>query len=217
MGQKANPIVLRLGITRDYDSAWFADKNYSVLLMEDMKIRKFLEERLKKAGISKIKIRRKSDIVDADVYTARPGLIIGKEGAEIAKLQAESNKIIGKTLRINVIEEKNIERNAQLVANAVAAQLEKRMSFRRVIKLNVQKMMRAGAKGAYVRCAGRLGGTEIARSESYREGKIPRSTFRADIDYAFAIASTTHGVIGVTVMVYTGDVVKPKKEEVVTV
>ena len=213
MGQKANPIALRLGIIRDWDSTWFAGKEYRDFVLEDVKVREFLKKELKKGGIASIKIKRKSGIVEADVYAAKPGVIIGKGGSDIANLQGALAKLVDKKARINIIEEKYPEINAQLISDLVAAQLIKRMPFRRVMKFNVQKAMKAGAKGVFIKCAGRLGGAEIARTENYREGKIPRNTFRADIDYAFTEAFTTFGIIGVTVLVYRGEIIGKKSKK----
>lgn len=207
MGQKANPIVLRLGINRDCDSTWFSTAIYAELLLEDVKIRKYLNKELMRAGISKINIRRRAEAVEVDVYAARPGTISGK-GGDTTYLKEELEKDSKKKFVINIVEEKSPESNPKLLGEFVAGQLEKRIPFRRAMKMAVQRALRAGAQGVMIYCAGRLGGAEIARTEWYREGKIPRHTFRADVDYAFTEAFTTYGKIGVKVLVYNGEVTR---------
>ncbi len=207
MGHKANPIVLRLGINRECDSTWFSNANYGVLLLEDVKIRKYLNKELQRAGVSKILIRRRAETVEVDVYAARPGTISGK-GGDTTYLREELEKDSKKKFVINIVEEKNPESNPKLLGEFVAGQLEKRIPFRRAMKMAVQRALRAGAQGVMIYCAGRLGGAEIARTEWYREGKVPRHTFRADVDYAFTEAFTTYGKIGVKVFVYNGEVTR---------
>lgn len=207
MGQKANPNCLRLGIIRDWESTWFSQKEYGVLLFEDFNLRKILKTELGKAGVSKIQINRKANSTEANVSVARPGLILGKSNAvDMGLLHEELLKQFGKKIKINVLEEKAADLSSRLLGEWITSQLEKRVPFRRVMKMAVQKSLKSGAKGVKVCCSGRLGGAEIARVEWYREGKIPLHTFRADIDYAFSEALTTYGKIGVKVWVYKGDV-----------
>ena len=214
MGQKVNPHGLRVGVIKDWDSKWYAEDKFADYLVEDHKIRTFLKKKLYSAGVSKIEIERASDRVKIIIYTAKPGVVIGKGGAGIEALKAKLAKIVaGKNILINIVEVKNAEANAQLVAENIAAQLEKRVSFRRAMKQSIQRAMKLGAKGVKTACSGRLGGAEIARTEQYHEGTIPLQTLRADIDYGFAEADTTYGKIGVKVWVYNGEVLPTKKVE----
>lgn len=208
MGQKANPNGLRLGIVRDWDAKWFSDRNYSGLLVEDHKIRTFLKKELFKGGVSRVTVNRKAELTEANVYIARPGVIFGKNSPDTSYLSEAIRVLVGKSVRINLVEEKNVELSSKLVSEWVTFQLEKRVPFRRVMKMAVQKSLKAGALGVKVMCAGRLGGAEIARSEWYREGKVPLHTLRADIDYAISEAYTTYGKIGVKVWIYKGDVLE---------
>ena len=213
MGQKVSPKGLRVGIIEDWESFWFADdQNFSRLLKEDVELRKYLKNQLYKAGISKIKIGRKANQIEIDLYTAKPGLIIGKGGKEVAAIREELIKKAGKQVQLNVHEEKNPETCAVLLAENVAQQLERRIGFRRVMKQIVSRTLRAGAKGVKVMVGGRLDGSEIARSEKYHAGRVPLQTLRANIDYGFAEAMTIYGKIGVKVWVYKGDVL-PAKEK----
>ena len=204
MGQKVHPIGLRLGIIKTWDSRWFAKKNYATLLHEDIKIRKIVKERLTHAGVSKIEIERAGQKAKINIHTARPGIIIGKKGAEIDKLMKSLQDMTGKEVFINILEVRKPEIDAQLVAENIALQLERRVSFRRAMKRSVLSAMRFGAEGIKVMAAGRLAGHEIARSEWYREGRVPLHTLRADIEYGLAEAKTTYGVIGVKVWVFRG-------------
>ena len=207
MGQKVNPHGLRVGIIKDWDSRWYADnKEFADFLIEDHEIREFLKKKLYSAGISKIEIERASDRIKVIIFTAKPGVIIGKGGADIEKLKADLAKLTDKKLVVDIKEIKRPDREAQLVAENIAQQLEKRIGFRRAIKNAIGRAMRMGARGIKVKCGGRLGGAEIARSECYHEGTIPLQTIRADIDYGFAEASTTYGRIGIKVWIYKGEV-----------
>ncbi|GAQ95826.1 small subunit ribosomal protein S3 [Thermodesulfovibrio aggregans] len=206
MGQKTNPIGNRLGIIRTWESRWFAKKGYADQLIEDLKLRKMLKEKLYHAGISRIEIERVGEKIKVLIFAARPGIIIGKKGAEVEKLKKEVEEITGKQATIDVQEVRRPELDAQLVAENIALQIEKRVAYRRAMKRAVASSMRFGAKGIKVSCAGRLAGAEIARTEWYREGRVPLSTFRADIDYGFAEAKTTYGVIGVKVWIFKGEV-----------
>ena len=207
MGQKVNPNGLRVGVIKNWDSRWFAkDAQFGDLLVEDYNIRKVLKKKLYDAGVAAIEIERTTKEVKIILQVARPGLVIGKGGELIEKLQAEMAKMIGKPTKISIIELKNPDTNAQLVAENIAAQLEKRISFRRAMKQSMGRAMRMGAKGIKTCCSGRLGGAEIARTEHYHEGTIPLQTLRADIDYGFAEANTTYGKIGVKVWIYKGEV-----------
>ena len=218
MGQKVNPHGLRVGVIKDWDSRWYADADFADYLVEDYNIRTFLKKKLYSAGVSKIEIERASDRVKIIIYTAKPGIVIGKGGSEIEKLRAQCEKMLGKPVAINIVEVKAPELDAQLVAESIAQQLEKRISFRRAMKMSIGNAMRRGAKGIKVMCSGRLGGAEIARSEQYHEGTIPLQTLRADIDYGFAEANTTYGKVGVKVWLYKGEVLnevksrKPRRE-----
>ncbi len=212
MGQKMHPHGLRVGIIKDWDSKWYADsKHFSEYLIEDYKIRELLKKKLFASGISKIEIERTAKFVRVNVYTAKPGLVIGKGGNLAESLKQELQKMINKDVNLNIIEVKNVDLDAQLVAENIAAQLEKRISFRRAMKQCMQKTMRAGALGIKTSVSGRLGGADMARTEFYKEGTIPLQTLRADIDYGFAEADTTYGKIGVKVWIYKGEVLGTKK------
>ncbi len=206
MGQKAHPIGNRLGIVKTWDSRWFAGKGYRDQLIEDLSIRKTLKERLFHAGVPKIEIERAGQNIRIIIHTARPGIIIGKKGSEVEKLRKDLKEMIGKDVSIDIKEIRKPEIDAQLVAENVALQLEKRVAFRRAMKKSVASALRFGTLGVKISCSGRLAGAEIARSEWYREGRVPLHTFRADIDYGFAKARTTYGVIGVKVWMYHGDI-----------
>jgi len=206
LGQKTNPIGNRLGIIRTWESRWFAKKGYADQLIEDLKLRKMLKDKLYHAGISKIEIERVGEKVRVLIFAARPGIIIGKKGAEVERLKKEVEEKTGKQANIEIKEVRRPELDAQLVAENVALQIEKRVAYRRAMKRAVASSMRFGAKGIKVSCAGRLAGAEIARTEWYREGRVPLSTFRADIDYGFAEAKTTYGIIGVKVWIFKGEV-----------
>ena len=214
MGQKVSPHGLRVGIIKDWSSTWYANKqDYSNNLVEDYNIRTYLKNLLKPAGIYKIQIARKGNKVLVDIYAAKPGMIIGKGGAAIEEIKAKLNKKIGKDISLNIVEVKDVDLAAQLVAENIALQLEKRISFRKAMKQAIQKTMKAGALGIKTAVSGRLGGAEIARTEYYHEGTIPLQTLRADIDYGFAEAKTTYGIIGVKVWIYKGEVLPAKKTE----
>jgi len=206
MGQKTNPIGLRLGIIRGWDSYWYGGKNFSKKLVEDDKIRKYLNARLTKAGVSKIMIERTLKLVTVTINTARPGIIIGKGGQEVDKLKEELKKLTGKEVQINISEIKRPELDAQIVATNIAKQIEGRISFRRAIKTSIASSMRLGAEGIKVLISGRLGGAEMARAEQYKEGRIPLHTLRADIDYALVEAHTTYGRIGIKVWIFKGEI-----------
>ena len=212
MGQKGNPHGLRVGIIKDWNSKWYADKEFADYLVEDHKIRTFLKKKLYAAGVSKVEIERASDRVKVTVYTAKPGVVIGKGGAEIEKVKAETQKLTDKKLVIDIKEIKRPDEDAQLVAENIAQQLENRVSFRRAMKSCISRTMKMnGVQGIKTTCSGRLGGADIARSESYNEGTIPLQTLRADIDYGFAEADTTYGKVGVKVYIYKGEVLPQKK------
>ena len=214
MGQKVHPTGVRVGIIKDWNAKWYADsKNFADYLVEDQKIRKFLKKKLYTAGISKIEIERTAKFVKVNVFTAKPGIIIGKGGAGAETLKAEVTKLIGKDVNINIVEVKAIDTDAQLVAENIAAQLERRISFRKAMKQCMQKAMKSGALGIKTAVSGRLGGADMARTEFYKEGTIPLQTLRADIDYGFAEADTTYGKIGVKVWIYKGEVLPAKKVE----
>lgn len=216
MGQKVHPIGLRLGIIKTWDSRWFSQKNYATLLHEDLKIRKIVKERLMHAGVSKIEIERAGQKAKINIHTARPGIIIGKKGAEVDKLKKDLETMTGKQMYINIQEIRRPELDAQLVAENIALQLERRIAFRRAMKKSVTSALRLGAQGIKIMCAGRLAGGEIARTEWYREGRVPLHTLRADIQYGFFEAKTTMGQIGVKVWIYRGDVLQvPKPTAVV--
>jgi small subunit ribosomal protein S3 len=214
MGQKVHPTGVRVGIIKDWNAKWYADsKNFADYLVEDQKIRKFLKKKLYTAGISKIEIERTAKFIKVNVFTAKPGIIIGKGGAGAETLKAEVAKLIGKDVNINIVEVKAIDTDAQLVAENIAAQLERRISFRKAMKQCMQKAMKSGALGIKTAVSGRLGGADMARTEFYKEGTIPLQTLRADIDYGFAEAHTTFGVIGVKCWTYKGEVIgAPKKK-----
>mgnify|MGYP001353128868 CR=1 FL=1 len=206
MGQKANAIGLRLGINKSWDSRWFAEKNYSRLLQEDLMLRKFLLKRLSLAGVSKILIERPAKLAKITVYTARPGVIIGKKGSDIEKLRMDIVKMVGGDASLNIVEIKKPEIDSKLVADNIAQQLERRIAFRRAMKRAVQSAIRLGALGIRVNCSGRLGGAEIARMEWYREGRVPLHTLRANIDYGVARANTTYGICGIKVWIFKGEI-----------
>ena len=207
MGQKVNPHGLRVGVIKDWDSRWYArEDKVGELVVEDYNIRKYLKNKLFSAGIAKVEIERSNAKVKVNIHCARPGVVIGKGGADIEVLRKEIEKMIGKSVNINIIEIRSPDLNAQLVAENIAAQLEKRISFRRAMKKAMQQATRLGAKGIKCTCSGRLGGAEIARSESYHEGTIPLQTLRADIEYGFAEANTTYGKVGCKVWIYKGEV-----------
>ena len=206
MGQKVNPIGLRLGINRTWDSRWYAGSNYADLLHNDFKLRSYLEERLKQAGVSKIIIERPAGKARVTIHTARPGVVIGKKGADIEKLRLDLQKRTGGDVALNIVEIRKPELDAKLVAENIAQQLERRVAFRRAMKRAVQSAMRMGAEGIRINCAGRLGGAEIARTEWYREGRVPLHTLRADIDYGIAKGYTTYGVCGIKVWIFKGEV-----------
>ena len=214
MGQKVHPTGVRVGIIKDWNSKWYADsKNFADYLVEDQKIRKFLKKKLYLAGISKIEIERTAKAIKINLHTAKPGLVIGKGGNLAETLKAEIEKMINKQVNLNIVEVKDVDTNAQLVAENIAGQLERRISFRRAMKQCMQKSMKAGALGIKTAVSGRLGGADMARTEFYKEGNIPLQTLRADIDYGFAEADTTYGKIGVKVWIYKGEVLPEKKME----
>ena len=214
MGQKVNPHGLRVGVIKDWDSRWYAEgRDFADNLVEDYNIRKFLKKKLEPAGISKIEIERTADRVRVIIYTAKPGVVIGRGGAEIDKLKAEVQKYTKNKLFVDIKEIKRPDRDAQLVAENIAQQLENRASFRRALKQAMQRTMKAGALGIKAAVSGRLGGADIARSEFYSEGTIPLQTLRADIDYGFAEADTTYGKLGIKVWIYKGEVLPEKKKE----
>lgn len=206
MGQKVNPIGLRLNIIRTWDSIWYADRDYAKKFLEDQSLRKFLKKRLFHAGISKIQIARTGDKLRIKLHTARPGIVIGKKGAEIEVLKAEIDKLTGKECVLDIQEVRRPEADAQLVAENIALQLERRVAFRRAMKKSVNMALKFGAKGVKIACSGRLGGAEIARQEWVREGRVPLHTLRADVDYGMAEANTTYGKIGVKVWIFKGEV-----------
>ncbi|MCI7180263.1 MAG: 30S ribosomal protein S3 [Schaedlerella sp.] len=210
MGQKVNPHGLRVGVIKDWDSKWYAEKDFADNLVEDNQIRKFLKKRLYSAGVSKIEIERASERVKVTVYTAKPGVVIGKGGAEIEKVKAELAKYTTKKLVVDIKEIKKPDKDAQLVAENIAQQLENRISFRRAMKSCMSRTMKSGALGVKTAVAGRLGGADMARTEFYSEGTIPLQTLRADIDYGFAEADTTYGKVGVKVWIYKGEVLPTK-------
>ena len=206
MGQKVNPIGMRLGVNRTWDSRWYADENYGNLLHEDLRIRKLLNERLAQAGVSRIVIERPAKKARVTIHTARPGIVIGRKGADIEKLKAEIQKITGSEVHLNIIEIRKPEVDARLVAENIAQQLERRVSIRRAVKRAVQSAQRLGAEGIRINCSGRLGGAEIARLVWYREGRVPLHTLRANIDYGVATAKTSYGTCGVKVWIYKGEI-----------
>lgn len=206
MGQKVHPVGFRLGITKTWESNWFARRGYGDLLHEDIRIRDYIKEKLFHAGIARIEIERAAKRVKINIHTARPGIIIGRKGAEVDKLKAELEGMTKKQVFVNIIEIRRAELDAQLVAENVALQLERRIAFRRAMKKAVTSAMRLGAKGIRITCSGRLGGAEMARTEWYREGRVPLHTLRADIDYGAAVARTTYGAIGVKVWIFRGEI-----------
>ncbi len=213
MGQKVNPHGLRVGVIKSWDSRWYAnDKDFGDTLVEDYKLRKMLKKQLNLAGVPKIEIERDASKVRIHIHCAKPGMVIGKGGSEIEKLRLQCEKFLGKPVAINIVEVKNPDMNAQLVAENIAVQLEKRISYRRAMKQAIGRAMKCGAKGIKTQCSGRLGGAEIARSEQYHEGTIPLQTLRADIDYGFAEANTTYGKVGVKVWLYKGEVLQDNRK-----
>lgn len=212
MGQKVNPIGLRIGVIRDWESKWFAGKEYSTLLHEDIKIREYVSKRLNDASVSKIEIERAANRVNVTIHTAKPGMVIGKGGTEVEALRKALNQLTGKRVHINILEIKRADLDAKLVAENIARQLENRISFRRAQKQTIQRAMRAGAQGIKTQVSGRLGGADIARAEHYSEGTVPLHTLRADIDYGTAEADTTYGKLGVKVWIYRGEVLPTKKK-----
>lgn len=213
MGQKVNPVGLRIGIIRDWESKWYADKDFGALLLEDVKIRDYLKKKLKDAAVSRIEIERAANRVNVTIHTAKPGMVIGKGGSEVEVIRGQLTKRTGKKVHINIQEVKNPELDATLVAESIAQQLERRISFRRAMKQALQRSTRAGAKGIKTVVSGRLGGAEIARTEGYSEGTVPLHTLRADIDYGTAEAHTTYGRIGVKVWIYRGEVLPVAKKK----
>jgi small subunit ribosomal protein S3 len=214
VGQKVNPVGLRIGIIRDWESKWYAGKDFGDLLLEDVKIREHLKNKLKDSAVSRIEIERAANRINVTIHTAKPGMVIGKGGSEVENLRGEITKIAGgKKVHINISEIKNPELDAILVAESIAQQLERRVSFRRALKQAIQRTMRAGAKGIKTQVGGRLGGAEIARSEGYSEGTVPLHTLRADIDYGTAEAHTTYGRLGVKVWIYRGEVLPTAKKQ----
>ena len=210
MGQKVNPHGLRVGVIKDWNSKWYAEADFADYLVEDHKIRTYLKKKLYSAGVAKIEIERASDRVKVIIYTAKPGVVIGKGGSEIEKVKAEAQKLTSKKLIIDIKEVKRPDRDAQLVAENIAQQLENRVSFRRAMKSCMGRTMKSGAMGIKTCCSGRLGGADIARAEFYSEGTIPLQTLRADIDYGFAEANTTYGKVGVKVWIYKGEILPTK-------
>jgi small subunit ribosomal protein S3 len=210
LGQKINPIGFRLGITKTWDSKWYAEADYAKLLHEDLAIRKFLKKRLYSSGVSKIEIERAANKTKINIFTARPGLIIGKKGTEVETIKKELALITSKEIFINITEVRKPELDAQLVAENVALQLERRIAFRRAMKKSVTSTLKFGAKGIRITCSGRLGGAEMSRTEWYREGRVPLHTLRADIDYGFAEAKTTYGIIGIKVLIFKGEILPGK-------
>ncbi|MCI9052023.1 MAG: 30S ribosomal protein S3 [Lachnospiraceae bacterium] len=213
MGQKVNPHGLRVGVIKDWDSKWYAEANFADNLVEDYNIRKYLKKKLYNAGVSKIEIERASDRLKVVIHTAKPGVVIGKGGAEIEKMKAEIQKITDKKLVVDIKEIKKPDKDAQLVAESIALQLENRVSFRRAMKSTMSRTMKAGAKGVKTAVSGRLGGADMARTEFYSEGTIPLQTLRADIDYGFAEANTTYGKVGVKAWVYKGEILPTKTDK----
>lgn len=213
MGQKINPIGFRVGVIRDWEAKWYADKNFATLLHEDLKVRKYIETNLKDASISKVEIERAANRVNIALHTGKPGMVIGKGGSEINKLRTALTNLTGKKVHINVIEIKRVDMDAKLVAESIARQLENRVSFRRAQKQALQRVIKSGAKGIKTQVSGRLGGADIARAEGYSEGTVPLHTLRADIDYAHEEADTTYGKLGVKVWIYRGEVLPTKNNK----
>ena len=216
MGQKINPHGFRLGITTDFKSRWYADKLYGAYVKEDILIRKLMAKKMERAGVSKNEIERTREKVRIDLFTARPGIVIGRRGQEADKLRIDLENLTGKQVQLNILEVKNPETDAQLVAQGIAEQLAARVSFRRAMRKGMQTALKAGAEGIRVQCGGRLGGAEMSRSEFYREGRVPLHTLRADIDYGFAEAHTTFGRLGVKVWIYKGEVIESRAERAAT-
>ena len=208
MGQKVNPIGFRLGIVKTWESRWYAGKKYADYILEDYKIRQFIKDRLYHAGIAKVEIERSAKRVRLRVFTSRPGIVIGKKGAEISLLKKDLEKIISHEVLIDIQEVRKPELDAQLVAENIALQIIRRVAFRRAMKRGISSAMRFGAEGIKVICSGRLGGAEMARTEQYREGRVPLHTLRADIDYGFTAAKTTYGIIGIKVFIFKGEILK---------
>lgn len=213
MGQKTHPKLFRVGVIESWDSKWYAGHDYAKLLHEDLKVKKFLKQRLYHAGISRIDLERAANKAKINIHTARPGIVIGKKGAEIEKLKEELARLADRDIYLNIIEVRRPDLDAQLVSENVALQLERRVSFRRAMKESVSRAMRMGAQGIKIQCAGRLGGGEIARTEWYREGRVPLHTLRADISYGFGESRTTYGVIGVKVWIFRGEVLTEEEEQ----
>ena len=213
MGQKVNPIGLRLGIIKTWESRWYAGKKYSDYILEDYNIRKFLKKKLYHAGIARMEIERSTRLVRLIVYTSRPGIVIGKKGAEIAQLKKELEKMLSHEVLIDVQEVRKPEINAQLVAENIALQIIRRVAFRRAMKRGLSSAMRFGAEGIKIVCSGRLGGAEMARTEQYKDGRVPLHTLRADIDYGFIEARTTYGIIGIKVFIFKGEILKKDQAE----
>jgi small subunit ribosomal protein S3 len=213
MGQKVHPIGLRVGIIKDWDGRWYAGKKeYSRLILEDVKVRDFIKKRLYASGISQVEIERAANRVKVTIHTARPGMVIGRQGNEVENIRKDLEKLTGKQVQLNIAEVKSPELNAQLVSENIAFQLERRTSYRRAMKQAISRAMKFGAQGVKVNCSGRLMGAEIARSEQYSEGKVPLHTLRADIDYGFAEANTTYGKIGVKVWIYKGEILQAARK-----
>jgi small subunit ribosomal protein S3 len=213
LGQKVNPIGLRLGIVKTWESKWFGGKNYAEYILEDYKLRRFIKEKIYHAGVSRIEIERSAKRIRLRIYTSRPGIVIGKKGAEISLLKKEIEKMTSREILIDIQEVRKPELDAQLVAENVALQIERRVAFRRAMKRGVSSAMRYGALGVKIICSGRLGGAEMARTEWYREGRVPLHTLRADIDYGFIEARTTYGIIGVKVFIFKGEILKKEELE----
>ncbi|EUJ33899.1 30S ribosomal protein S3 [Listeria floridensis FSL S10-1187] len=214
MGQKVHPIGMRIGVIRDWDSKWYAEKDYANFLHEDLRIRDYIAKRLADASVSRVEIERAANRVNITIHTAKPGMVIGKGGSEVEALRKSLNELTGKRVHINIVEIKRADLDAKLVAENIARQLEGRVSFRRAQKQAIQRTMRAGAKGIKTQVSGRLGGADIARAEHYSEGTVPLHTLRADIDYAWEEADTTYGKLGVKVWIYRGEVLPTKKNNV---
>lgn len=211
MGQKVHPIGMRVGVIRDWDAKWYAEKEYAEYLHEDLRIRKFIASKLADAAVSTVEIERAANRVNVSIHTAKPGMVIGKGGAEVENLRKELNKLTGKRVHINIVEIKKPDLDAKLVGEGIARQLENRVAFRRAQKQAIQRTMRSGAKGIKTQVSGRLNGADIARSEGYSEGTVPLHTLRADIDYAWEEADTTYGKLGVKVWIYRGEILPTKK------
>lgn len=211
MGQKVHPIGFRLGISKSWDSKWYADKDYAENVHSDLKIRSFIKKKLERAGVSKIEIERASDNLKVDIYSARPGIVIGRKGQEVDKLKNDLKQLAGKIVTVNIHEIKKAEIDAQLIAENISMQILRRVSYRRAMKRSITSALRYGAQGIKISCAGRLGGTEIARTEWFREGRVPLHTLKADIDYGFVESKASYGIIGIKVWIYKGDVIDKKE------